>query len=245
MTFRIALAIAVAALAALAVAGRADAALTRTIVAGHAVIGVAALILNIVTRRRLRDAVTRVQTATPVVATGIVEAPQLDTADLIAAVRSLGFELAGATDTMLRDAPIRTWVLLEPSGETWVEVGHASVPIAIFLTVVSGDRLVETSFPRGATIDDPRLLAAPIATSPADALAAHRRIVASLGGGRRPVSTLDDYLVAEAEQRVRTGGMRIRDHLARVVEPSIRDWAISVAVDAVAMAALFWLRARG
>jgi hypothetical protein len=235
---RLAIAAAVAALTVLAVSGRADEALTRTIVIGHSILSVVALATNVALRGRLRRTIDRIRSAMPQVAGGLIEAPPFDVAELIAGIRPLGFDLSGATDTTIDGPPIRTWVLLEEAGDTWVEVGRAGGPIAIFLSEVAGGRLVETSFPKGATIDDPRLLAAPVATDPGDALAAHRRILASLGGSRRRVATLDDYRAAELDQRTRTGGMRIRDHLERVVRPSIRDWAISVAVDAAAIVAL-------
>lgn len=242
---RLAVAVLVAVLTVLAVAGRIDDGLTWTIVFGHSIVGVVSLVVNVVSRRSLRRSIERVRSATPIVAGGLVEAPPLDVAGLIARIRPLGFDLAGATDTTLGGDPIRTWVMLEASGETWIEIGTAGGPIAIFLAEVTGARLVETSFPAGATIEDPRLLAKPVATSPADALEEHRRTVAALGGSRRVVATLGDYLAVELDQRARTGGMRIQDYLDRVVEPSIRDWAISVAVDAVAFVALYAVRAGG
>jgi hypothetical protein len=49
---------------------------------------------------------------------------------------------------------------------------------------------------------------------------------------------MDDYLEAEAAQRASNGGLRIRQHLERVVGPSIRDFAISLVVDAAAAGAL-------
>jgi hypothetical protein len=149
--------------------------------------------------------------------------------------------MGGATDTTLGGPPIRTWVLLEPSGETWVEIGSAAQPMAIFLSESSGGRLIETSFPYGETIDDPKLRARPVATSPKDALETHREAVREAGGSRRSVVTLDDYLAAELDQRHQTGGMRIRAHLETNVEPAIRDWSISVAVDVLAFAALTFL----
>ncbi|HEV8546116.1 MAG TPA: hypothetical protein VGQ64_07465 [Candidatus Limnocylindrales bacterium] len=245
MIGRLALAVTVAILTALSVAGRIDEGLTWTIVFGHSIVGVVSLVVNVVSRRSLRRSIERIRSSTPVVAGGLVEAPPLDVATLIARIRQLGFDLAGATDTTIGGGPIRTWVMLEPTGETWIEIGTAGGPIAIFLSQVTDARLVETSFPTGATIDDPRLLAKPVATSPEDALAEHRKTVAGLGGSRRTVATLDDYLAVELDQRARTGGMRIQDYLDRVVEPSIRDWAISVAVDAVAFVALYAVRAGG
>jgi hypothetical protein len=49
---------------------------------------------------------------------------------------------------------------------------------------------------------------------------------------------MDDYLAVEAVQRASNGGLRIRDHLEHVVGPSIRDFAISLVVDALALVAL-------
>ena len=47
-----------------------------------------------------------------------------------------------------------------------------------------------------------------------------------------------DYLAVEATQRASNGGMRIREHLDRVVEPAIRDFAISLVIDTIALGAL-------
>ena len=49
---------------------------------------------------------------------------------------------------------------------------------------------------------------------------------------------MDDYLAAEASQRASNAGMRIREHIARVVEPSIRGFAVSVVVEVAAIVVL-------
>jgi hypothetical protein len=242
MIRRLGLAVVVAGLTALAVAGRADEGLTRLVLLSHSAMGVAALVLTVRSRDRLRRAMERARGATPVVATGLIEAPPLDVAQLMSEVRSLGFELAGATDTVLLDRPIRTWGLVEQSGEAWVEIGIGLRPMAIFLSEVAAGKLIETAYPEPVTaIDDPRLRARGVSTSAADALAEHRAAVAAAGGSRRHVATLDDYLAAERDQRERTGGMRIRAYLDSVIDPSIRDWTISVVVDAMAFLALTFL----
>ena len=128
-------------------------------------------------------------------------------------------------------------ILLEPTGVTWVEIGMALKPMSIFLSEVGGGRLVETlTYPIGQPIDDPRLLVNIVASSPADAYAAHLDTVRSAGGSRREVRTIDDYLAAERDQRTRTGGMRIQAHLDNVIRPSIRDWSISLAIDVLSFA---------
>lgn len=258
MIGRLVVALAVAGLTALAVTGRADDDPIRLVVAAHTFFGLVALVVLVLSRRRLLAALDRIRDARPVLATGLVEAPPTDVARLIAEVRGLGFELAGVTDTDLGGGPIRTWVLVEPTGETWVEVGKGLAPMAIFLSETPAGRQVETAYPTGEVIDEPALLAAPAGPTPEQALATHRaRLTAEIqraaaepaalepdepepdvpSGGWR-VTTTEEYVAWETRQRARTGGMRIAAHLRSAVEPGIRDWTISVLIDAACIAAL-------
>ena len=238
MILRLGLALVVVLVTLLALVGRIDPATARLLVFVHAVLAFTALVVNIASRRRLRRSMGLMKTTVPVVVNEPNLTPRDDLAALIARVRELGFELIGGTDTTLRDHPIRTWIMTEPAGDIWVEIGFAATPIAIFLSEAKGGRFVETAYPRGATIDVPELLAGPVSSSPADALATQRERLADLGGPAQPVVTMDDYLAVEAAQRASNGGLRIRDHLEHVVGPSIRDFAISLVVDALALAAL-------
>jgi hypothetical protein len=204
----------------------------------HAIVSFTALAVALVNRRRLSSVVDRVRTAEPVVATGLIDAPPVAVAALLAEVRRLGLELAGATDTTLDGQSIRTWILAEPSGNAWVEVGLAGRPMAVFVSEVASGRFIETAYPTGEPMDDPRLLSQVVTTDPAAALAAHREAVEAAGGPVPRVSTIDEYLAVEADHRARTGGMRIRTHLDRVIRPSIQDWAICLAVDVVCLTAL-------
>ena len=117
-------------------------------------------------------------------------------------------------------------------------MGYAGIPIAIFLSEARGGRFVETSYPRGATIDVPQLLAGPVPR------ARPTRSRPSASGSRRSAAqggasvTMADYMAFEVDQRASNGGMRIRQHLDRVVEPAIRDFAISLVVDTIALGAL-------
>jgi hypothetical protein len=215
--------------------GRVDSTVT-TILGLHSLFSLTALLLNVFQRYRLRGMVDRVKAVAPVVATGLIEAPETNTGRLIADVRRLGFTETFATDTSLGGLPIRTWVLLEPTGVTWVEIGMGMKPMSIFLSEVGGGRLVETTYPMGQPIDDPRLLVQVVSSSPADAYAAHLEAVRVAGGSRRDVRSVDDYVAAERDQRTRTGGMRIQAHLNNVIAPSIRDWSISLAIDVLAFA---------
>jgi hypothetical protein len=195
-------------------------------------------------RRRLTKAVVAVKSLAPVMAPGVVEAPPLELASLFDEVRLLGFNLAGATDTTFGGRTIRTWVLVEPSGEAWVESGVASGPVLVFVSRDAGGRYIETAYPKGEPIDDPRLLSQVVASSVADALATHRAGATSAGGTVRSVKTMDDYLEAEADQRERTGGMRIQAYLDRVIRPATRYWGIAALVAFVCMTLVLFLPLR-
>ena len=204
--------------------------------------GTAAAIVGLVnaiaSRLRLTGIVDRIRSTNPVVVAPPIVAPRPNVASVIAEVRHLGFETAGATDTTLDGPPIRTWILVEPGGEAWVEAGIAGRQLTVFVSEAGGGRFVETCYPTGEPIDDPALLSQVVTSSEADALAAHRAAVAAEGGAIRRVTTMDDYLAVEREHRANTGGMRIRAHLARVVGPSIRDWTICLIVGLAALVVL-------
>jgi len=240
---RLGLALVVVLVTLLALMGRIDPATAQLLVVVHAVVAFTALVVNVASRRHLRRSIDLMKTTVPVPVDKAVEpilVPSDDVAPLIATVRGLGFELIGGTDTTLSRGPIRTWILTEPAGEVWVEVGYVATSIAIFLSEAANERFVETAYPRGATIDVPQLLAGPVSSSPADALVTQRERLASLGGPARSVVTMADYLAVEADQRASNGGMRIREHLDRVVEPAIRDFAISLVIDTIALGALLF-----
>ena len=244
---RIALILAVAGLTLMSVrSGRVDPAVVLVVSTSTAA-SIVALVSAITTRRRLEASIARVRSAIPVVVEQSVEPPQDDVAEEMTRVRALGFDLAGATDTTVGRRTIRTWVLVESTGETWVELGRTFIPIAIFLSDVLSDvgpRFVETAFPTGEPIDDPSLLSQVVSDSEEAALTAHRAGVAQAGGAVRRVRTIDDYLAAEADHRERTGGMRIAAYLERVVRPSILEWAVSLVVDVVALAVLLAVTVR-
>jgi hypothetical protein len=198
-------------------------------------------------RATLRRTIAEIREARSVVATGLIEAPRTDVAELISELRKLGFEIVGATDTTVGGGrPIRTWVLTDSSGPgtAWIEVGIARTPIAIFLSRAGDGRFLETSFPSGATIDVPNLLARPIGGSVEETLAGHRATLdewTSSAGRPLVVRTLDEYRRVEDELRERTGGMRIAHYIESVVEPSLRRWAISAVIAVIAFLAVVLL----
>lgn len=197
-------------------------------------IAIATLIVAILRRRTLRGYVARVRDAVPTVPPGIIDAPDPDVAGLIGELRDLGFTFAGGTDTRLGSGPaVRTWVLTEPTGATWVEVGRAGRPLAVFLSQTTDGRFLETRTGRGEPIDHPNLLARAVDGGTVTALRAHRATLADWIAERgpvRPVRTLDEFLEVEEEVRRKTGGLRILSYIEHVVNPSIRSWAIAAAI---------------
>lgn len=195
--------------------------------------------------RQLRTVMGRIKAAAPVLPSGIVEAPPDRMATLLGQLRGLGFTNVGATITTIEGSPpMQSWILVGDPGTTWVEVGLPESPMAIFLSQAAEGRFLETTTAGGETIDHPALHARTMRSDPADALAAHRRTLAeweARSGPARSVSSLADYLEAEAAQRELTGGLRIATYLARVVEPGIRHWTIATVVALVTLAALWGL----
>ena len=194
-------------------------------------IAIATLIVVVLRRRTLRGYVARVRDARPTVLPGIIEAPDPEVGDLIAELRSPGFTFTGGTDTRLGSGPaVRTWVMTEPTGATWVEVGRAGAPLAVFLSQTADGRLLETRTGRGEPIDHQHLLARAIDGGVEEALAAHRTTLAEWiaeRGPARPMRTLDEFLEVEEDVRRKTGGLRILSYIEHVVDPSIRNWAIA------------------
>ncbi len=206
------------------------------IVVTAASLAIAYTLVLIWRRASLRRSITAMRTAESVVVTGLIEAPQMDVAELIGELRRLGFATVGATDTALEGgAPIRTWVLIDGTGPatTWIEVGMAPYPIAVFLSRAGNGRFLETPFHRGEMIDHPDLFVRPVWTSVDEAVREHRATLAeweSESGPSLVVRTLDEYRTVETELRNRTGGMRIAAYVKNVVEPSIRRWAICAVI---------------
>ncbi|MFL5724912.1 MAG: hypothetical protein ACJ77F_01090 [Chloroflexota bacterium] len=238
MIWRLGLAAVVVVVTGLAIAGVVNVAAARIITIGDAVLSFSALAVNLGSRRRLLRSVDAIKSTVPVVVNEPILTPRPDVAAMIASVRALGYDLIGATDTTVIDRAIRTWVLTRRDGDVWVEVGIAAGPVAIFLSEARAGRFVETSYPTGSQMDVPELLAGPVSSSARDALGTQVERLASLGGPRRSVVTMDDYLNAEKAQRASNGGLRIRKHLDQVLGPSIRDFSISLVVDVVAFGIL-------
>lgn len=239
-------AVAIVVLTALAVAGIAPRGIVVPLVLAYTTVSTVALIVMVRVRDRVRGfvaalAAVEVRTVDPALA---LVPPGV--AQLTEELTGLGFRVVGVTDTVVAGRPdFRSWVLVESSGETWVEVGDAARGIAVVLSSTPGGRQVESAWPVGMRVDEPELLAAPASATLELTLADHRaRLAAEQRAERvanvapldaaRPdgwrVRTFEDYLAWEPIQRQRTGGLRLRTDLRRRIEPTIRLWALSTVV---------------
>ena len=237
---------AVVVLTGLSVAGVAPRAIVSPLVLAYATISTVALIVMVRVRDRVRGFVgaladVQVQVVDPAFA---LMPPTVGA--LTDELTKLGFRVVGVTDTIVAGRPdFRSWVLVEPSGETWLEVGDAGRGIAVVLSSTPGGRQVESAWPAGMRIDEPELLAAPASATLELTVADHRARLASERGRERAanvtpldaarpdgwrVQTFEDYLAWEPIQRARTGGLRLRTDLRRRIEPTVRLWALSTVV---------------
>jgi len=148
-------------------------------------VAIAGVILLLWRRATLERAADQVYDAQSDLVTGSDPPPAVAT--LLGELRRLGFEVIGVTDTALGRRPlIRVWILTESggAGTTWAEVTIAGKPMVIFMSRAgdlsrAGDgRFIETSYPRGETIDHQYVLARPIKSSAEDALREHRAALA-------------------------------------------------------------------
>lgn len=232
----------------LAVAGALPRPTIWVVILAFATVSTVALIVVVRVRNRLRGFVGAIANASTTVVDGQALVPP-DVASLIDELTGQGFSVVGVVDTSVAGRPdFRTWILTEPSGETWVEAGQAIRAIAVVLSGLGSGRQVEAAWPGGMRIDEPELRAAPASATLALTLADHRARVAAerraeaqlgtppLDPGRPEgwrIRTFDDYLAWEPIQRGRTGGLRLRTELRRRIEPTIRLWALSTVVGLV------------
>jgi hypothetical protein len=245
---------AVVVLTGLAIAGVAPRSLAWPLVLGYSAISTVALVVMVRVRERLRGFVGALAEAQVRVIDPAFALVPPSVAELNEELVRLGFRVVGVTDTVVGGRPdFRSWILVEPSGETWIETGDAGRAIAVLLSSTAGGRQVEAAWPAGMQIDEPPLLAAPASATLEMTLADHRarlaaerRAEAQLGvpplDASRPdgwqVATFDDYLAWEPFQRQRTGGLRLKTDLRRRIEPAIRLWGLSTAVGIVCGAIL-------
>lgn len=159
--------------------------------------------------------------------------PPLGVADRIADLRALGFGRIGERYIKLPGAPIRyEWLLGEPSGEVYALV----VPLlqgALVACYSSFDdgQWIQTTFPRGATVERPLFQASFVPTTVGDTVAYHRAALARLEaahGRPRTVRTMADSLRMDDDYRRRHGGATLGGLTWSIVAPALGALALAV-----------------
>jgi hypothetical protein len=130
----------------------------------------------------------------------------------------LGFQRIGERTLVLPGEGRRfEWNLVDRATTTYVALVPTTpllggVLLACYSAFGDG-AFVQTTWPRGATINRPDLLASAVATSPEDTVAMHLRTVAEfsrLHGQPLPNRSMADLLARDATYRTRHGGATLR-----------------------------------
>jgi hypothetical protein len=144
----------------------------------------------------------------------------------------LGFVRLGERSLRLPQGLRFEWNVRDDTGSTYVSVvplTHATL-VAFYSSFEDGTWVV-TSFPRGEQVRRANFVSSFVASSVADALAAHRRQVEELRPGHgqvRPVMTIADSLRMDADYRSRFGGITLRRLTLSNMTPGLTALALAV-----------------
>ncbi len=160
--------------------------------------------------------------------------PPADVARVLEQLPPLGFSRIGERTVVLPDGQRRyEWLWGEATGETYVSVvpsGFLGALMACY-TAFADWTWLQTNFPRGEVIERRSYVARFVASSPADALAAHRLEIARLRvshGAPRPVRTMADSLVMDAEYRTRHAGITLGRLTWRIMTPAFLSAGLAI-----------------
>lgn len=175
-----------------------------------------------VKRRRLADA-----------GPGVIPVPP-ELAGILAELAEIGFRRVGERYTDIPGrGPVVEWLWADEPGETYVAVVPSRIVGGLMAcyTAFADWAWLQTNFPRGETIDRETYVARFVASSPTDAVRAHRAQIARLRathGDPRTVRTVADSLVLDAEYRTRHGGVTLRRLTWRVMTPAFLSAGLAI-----------------
>ena len=144
----------------------------------------------------------------------------------------LGFSRIGERYLRLPEGIRYEWNVRDETGATYVSV----VPVlagslVVCFTSFDDGTWIQTSFPRGETIERPNFHCSFVTTSVADLVATHRAIIERLRpvhGTPRRILTMADTLRMDADYRTRFGGVTLRRLTATLVLPALLAAALAV-----------------
>ena len=160
--------------------------------------------------------------------------PPAPVATVLEQLRAIGFSRIGERYVVLPGrGRVDEWTWTDETGSTYVSVVPSRYIGALMCayTVFPDGTWLQTNFPRGETIDRPNYVARVVASSPADAIAAHRADVARLRGAHgapRPVRTMADSLRMDAEYRSRHGGTTLRRLTFNLMAPAFAAAGLAI-----------------
>ena len=174
-------------------------------------------------------------------ATGRAPEPDDDIRDRIAALTRLGYRAIGETRTRVPGGDAFAWVLAADDGTSYallVQGSRTQRGLTGVYTAWPDGTWLGTFHPRGRPLSYRGLELLSVSGTLADVAAAHREEVtraSGLHGPPRPVRTIADVLVLDADYRTRFGGRELRSMVAWALLPT----AIALGMTIVSVAALF------
>jgi len=161
--------------------------------------------------------------------------PPAPVATVLGELAGLGFHRIGERTLVLPDGRrLFEWLWADDTCYTSVAVVPSRIlsgALVACYTAFADWSWLQTNFPRGETIDRADYHARAVSTSVTDAVAAHRaeagRLV-STHGAPRPVRTMADSLVHDAEYRTRHGGVTLRRITFRIMAPAFIAAALAI-----------------
>ena len=161
-------------------------------------------------RRRLQDG------------SAIAPPPPAPVAAIAARLGAIGFQRIGERTLVLPGGQRRfEWDLIDEPSTTYVAI----VPLGgigrmVCYSAFGDGAFVETAYPMGTPVRRPDLVANVVASSPEDAVTAHRRLLAESTSAHGPAltnQTMKDLLARDATYRQRHGGATMRRRVYSLV----------------------------
>jgi hypothetical protein len=160
-------------------------------------------------------------------------APPAPVASALVELHQLGFHRIGERTIVLPQGRRYEWLWADEPGITYVAVvpsAYIGALVACY-TAFADWTWLQTTFPRGETIDRSDYVARAVTSTIAETVATHRREVnrlAPIHGAPRLVLSMADSLVHDAEYRTRHGGVTLRRLTFRLMTPAFTAAALAI-----------------
>ena len=159
--------------------------------------------------------------------------PPAPVAAALLELHHLGFHRIGERTIVLPQGRRYEWLWADEPGMTYVAVvptAYIGALVACY-TAFADWSWLQTSFPRGETIDRRDYVARAVTSSIAETVATHRGEVnrlAPIHGAPRPVRSMADSLEHDAQYRTRHGGLTLRRMTFRLMTPAFAAAGLAI-----------------